>query len=181
MDVKSKIIDAEGFDRILTRMAHEILEKNKGSHNLVLMGMRTRGEFLGKRIAEKIKLIDNVDLPFGVLDVTLYRDDFRTRLKQPEVSVSNITFDINEKDIILVDDVLFTGRTVRSALNAIMDMGRPSSIQLCILIDRGHRELPIRADYVGKNIPTSHNEEIKVKIKEHDGEDAIYIIESEKK
>ena len=111
----------------------------------------------------------------------LYRDDFRTRLKQPEVSVSNFTFDINEKDIILVDDVLFTGRTVRSALNAIMDMGRPSSIQLCILIDRGHRELPIRADYVGKNIPTSQNEEIKVKMKEHDGEDAIYIIESEKK
>ena len=178
MDVKSKIIDAQGLDRILTRMAHEILEKNKGSHNLVLMGMRTRGEFLAKRIAEKIKQIDKVDLPFGVLDVTLYRDDFRTRLKQPEVSVSNITFDINEKDIILIDDVLFTGRTARSALNAIMDMGRPSSIQLCILIDRGHRELPIRADYVGKNIPTSSNEEIKVKMKEHDGEDAIYIVES---
>jgi pyrimidine operon attenuation protein/uracil phosphoribosyltransferase len=181
MDVKSQIIDAEGLDRILTRMAHEILEKNKGSHNLVLMGMRTRGEFLAKRIAKKIKQIDNVDLPFGVLDVTLYRDDFRTRLKQPEVSVSNITFDINEKDIILVDDVLFTGRTVRSALNAVMDMGRPSSIQLCILIDRGHRELPIRADYVGKNIPTSQDEEIKVKMKEHDGEDAIYIAKSEEK
>ncbi|MFZ2324537.1 MAG: bifunctional pyr operon transcriptional regulator/uracil phosphoribosyltransferase PyrR [Ignavibacteriaceae bacterium] len=178
MDVKSKIIDEEGLDRILTRIAHEILEKNKGSHNLVLMGMRTRGEFVAKRIASKIKQIDKVDLPFGVLDVTLYRDDFRTRLKQPEVSVSDITFDINEKDIILVDDVLFTGRTVRSALNAIMDMGRPRSIQLCILIDRGHRELPIRADYVGKNIPTSQNEEIKVKMKEHDGEDAIYIIES---
>ncbi len=181
MDVKSKIIDAEGFDRILSRIAHEILEKNKGSHNLVLMGMRTRGEFLANRIQEKIKQIDNADLPFGVLDVTLYRDDFRTRLKQPEVSVSNITFDINDRDIILVDDVLFTGRTVRSALNAIMDMGRPRSIQLCILIDRGHRELPIRADYVGKNIPTSQNEEIKVKMKEHDGEDAIYIEESEKK
>lgn len=181
MNIKSKIIDAEGLDRILTRIAHEILEKNKGSHNLVLMGMRTRGEYLAKRLAEKIKLIDKVEIPFGVLDVTLYRDDFRTRLKQPEVSVSNITFDINEKDIILVDDVLFTGRTVRSALNAIMDLGRPSSIQLCILIDRGHRELPIRADYVGKNIPTSQDEEIKVKVKEHDGEDAIYIIESEKK
>lgn len=180
MDIKSKIIDAEGLDRILTRISHEILEKNKGSHNLVLMGMRTRGEFLAKRIAEKIMQIDKVELPFGVLDVTLYRDDFRTRLKQPEVSVSNITFDINEKDIILVDDVLYTGRTVRSALNAIMDLGRPSSIQLCILIDRGHRELPIRADYVGKNIPTSHNEEIKVKMKEYDGEDAIYLIETEK-
>ena len=181
MDVKSKIIDAEGFDRILTRMAHEILEKNKGSKNLVLMGMRTRGEFLAKRIGQKIKQIDSADLPFGVLDVTLYRDDFRTRLKQPEVSVSDITFDINEKDIILIDDVLYTGRTVRSAMNAIMDMGRPSSIQLCILVDRGHRELPIRADYVGKNIPTSYNEEIKVKMNEHDGEDAIYIIEQSKK
>ncbi|KAB2844360.1 MAG: bifunctional pyr operon transcriptional regulator/uracil phosphoribosyltransferase PyrR, partial [Ignavibacterium sp.] len=136
MVIKSKILDEEGFDRILTRMAHEVLEKNKGSHNLVLMGMRTRGEFLAERLKEKIHQIDNSDLPFGVLDVTLYRDDFRTRLKQPEVSVSNITFDINEKDIILVDDVLYTGRTVRSALNAIMDMGRPSSIQLCILIDR---------------------------------------------
>ncbi|MCZ7608729.1 MAG: bifunctional pyr operon transcriptional regulator/uracil phosphoribosyltransferase PyrR [Ignavibacterium sp.] len=181
MVIKSKILDEEGFDRILTRIAHEVLEKNKGSHNLVLMGMRTRGEFLAERLKEKIHQIDNSDLPFGVLDVTLYRDDFRTRLKQPEVSVSNITFDINEKDIILVDDVLYTGRTVRSALNAIMDMGRPSSIQLCILIDRGHRELPIRADYVGKNIPTSHSEEIKVKMNEFDGEDAIYIVESEKK
>lgn len=180
MNVKSKIIDAEGFDRILTRIAHEILEKNKGSKNLILMGMRTRGEFLARRIKDKIKKIDNEDLPLGVLDVTLYRDDFRMRLKQPEVSVSNITFDINEKDIILIDDVLFTGRTVRSAMNAIMDLGRPSSIQLCILIDRGHRELPIRADFVGKNIPTSQHEEIKVKMEEHDGEDAIYIIEPDK-
>jgi pyrimidine operon attenuation protein/uracil phosphoribosyltransferase len=179
MNVKSKIIDKEGFDRILTRIAHEILEKNKGSKNLILMGMRTRGEFLARRIKDKINKIDNENLPLGVLDVTLYRDDFRMRLKQPEVSVSDITFDINEKDIILIDDVLFTGRTVRSAMNAIMDLGRPSSIQLCILIDRGHRELPIRADYVGKNIPTSQYEEIKVKMEEHDGEDAIYIIEPE--
>ncbi len=181
MKIKSNIIDKEGFNRIITRMAHEILEKNKGSKNLVLIGMRTRGEFLAKRIREKIKEIDGVELPFGVLDVTLYRDDFRTRLKQPQVSVSNITFDINEKDIILVDDVLYTGRTVRSALNALMDLGRPSSIQLCILIDRGHRELPIRADYVGKNIPTSLDEEIKVKMEEFDGEDAIYLVEAEKK
>ena len=181
MDVKSKIIDEEGLDRILTRIAHEILEKNKGSKNLALMGMRTRGEFLAKRLMLKIKQIENIELPCGVLDVTLYRDDFRTRLKQPEVSVSDITFDINDKDIVLVDDVLYTGRTVRSALNAIMDMGRPKSIQLCILIDRGHRELPIRADFVGKNIPTSYNEEIKLKMKEHDGEDAIYIVEQDKK
>lgn len=181
MKIKSNIIDKEGFNRIITRIAHEILEQNKGSRNLVLIGMRTRGEFLARRIREKIKEIDGVELPFGVLDVTLYRDDFRTRLKQPEVSVSDITFDINEKNIIVVDDVLYTGRTVRSALNALMDLGRPSSIQLCILIDRGHRELPIRADYVGKNVPTSLNEEIKVKMEEFDGEDAIYLVEAEKK
>jgi len=177
MRIKSKAVDQEGLERIVTRISHEILEKNKGSKNLAIIGMRTRGEFLANRIAEKIKEIDNAELPLGVLDATLYRDDFRTRLKQPEISVSNITFDLNKKDIILVDDVLYTGRTVRSALNALMDMGRPASIQLCILVDRGHRELPIRADYVGKNIPTSQNEEIKVKMNEIDGEDAIYLIE----
>ena len=177
MDETSKIVDKQGLDRILTRISHEILERNKGSDNLVLIGMRTRGEFLAHRIFEKIKKIDNVELPLGVLDATLYRDDYRTRLKQPEVSVSDITFDINEKDVIVIDDVLYTGRTVRSALNALMEFGRPSSIQLFNLIDRGHRELPIRADYVGKNIPTSANQEIKVKMEEIDGEDAIYLVE----
>ena len=177
MDESTKVTDKQGLDRILTRISHEILEKNRGSDNIVLIGMRTRGEFLVKRILSIIKRIDNEELPLGILDVTLYRDDFRTSLKQPEVSVSDISFDINEKDVILIDDVLYTGRTVRSALNALMDYGRPSSIQLCILIDRGHRELPIRADYVGKNIPTSQNQEIKVKMEEIDGEDAIYIIE----
>jgi pyrimidine operon attenuation protein/uracil phosphoribosyltransferase len=177
MDEPTKVADKQGLDRILTRISHEILEKNRGSDNIVLIGMRTRGEFLAKRILSIIKRIDNAELPLGILDVTLYRDDFRTSLKQPEVSVSDISFDINEKDVILIDDVLYTGRTVRSALNALMDYGRPSSIQLCILIDRGHRELPIRADYVGKNIPTSQNQEIKVKMGEIDGEDAIYIIE----
>ncbi len=177
MDESTKVADKQGLNRILTRISHEILEKNRGSNNIVLIGMRTRGEFLAKRILAIIKRIDNVELPLGILDVTLYRDDFRTSLKQPEVSVSDISFDINEKDVILIDDVLYTGRTVRSALNALMDYGRPSSIQLCILIDRGHRELPIRADYVGKNIPTSQNQEIKVKMEEIDGEDAIYIIE----
>ena len=141
------------------------------------MGMRTRGEFLAKRIHQKIKEIENVEIPLAILDVTLYRDDFRMRLKQPQVSVSDITFDINEKNIVLIDDVLYTGRTVRSAMSAIMDLGRPSSIQLCVLVDRGHRELPISADYVGKNIPTSINEEVKVKLKEIDGEDAVYLVE----
>jgi pyrimidine operon attenuation protein/uracil phosphoribosyltransferase len=181
MKIKSKIADKEGLDRILTRISHEILEKNKGSKNLVLIGMRTRGEFLAKRIQQKIKTIDNGEIPLGILDVTLYRDDFRTRIKQPEVSVSDITFDLSDKNVILADDVLYTGRTVRSALNAIMDLGRPSSIQLFILVDRGHRELPIRADYVGKNIPTSQNEEIKVRLAEVDDEDAIYLIETEGK
>ena len=177
MQIKSKIIDSEGLNRIITRIAHEILERNKGTENLILMGMRTRGEFLANRIFSKIKEIENIELPLGVLDVTLYRDDFRTRLKQPEVSVSNITFDINEKNVILIDDVLYTGRTARSALDAIMDLGRPNTIQLFVLVDRGHRELPIRADYVGKNIPTSIDEEIKVKMNEIDGEDAIYLVD----
>ncbi|GMU96375.1 MULTISPECIES: bifunctional pyr operon transcriptional regulator/uracil phosphoribosyltransferase PyrR [Ignavibacterium] len=181
MNIKAKLVDKDGIERMITRIAHEILEKNKGSKNLVLIGMRTRGEFIARRLQKKIKEIEGVDIPLGVLDVTLYRDDFRTRLKQPQVSVSDITFDINEKDIILVDDVLYTGRTVRSALNALMDFGRPSTIQLCILVDRGHRELPIRADFVGKNIPTSLNEEIKLKVEEYDGEDAIYLVEAEKK
>ena len=181
MKIKTKVVDREALDRILTRITHEILEKNRGSHDLILMGMRTRGEFLARRIQTKLKNIDGADLHLGVLDVTLYRDDFRVRIKQPEVSVSDITFDINEKNIILIDDVLYTGRTVRSAMNAIMDLGRPASIQLCILVDRGHRELPIRADYVGKNIPTSLNEEIKVRMTEVDEEDAIYLIEIDEK
>jgi pyrimidine operon attenuation protein/uracil phosphoribosyltransferase len=178
MNIKAKVVDQEGLNRIITRIAHEILEHNKGTKNIVLIGMRTRGEFLAKRIFEKIKSIEGIEPPFGVLDVTLYRDDFRTRLKQPQVSVSDITFDINEKDVIVIDDVLYTGRTVRSALNALMDFGRPSSIQLFVLVDRGHRELPIRADYVGKNIPTAPSEEIKVKMQEVDGEDAIYLVET---
>lgn len=178
MNIKAKIIDEVGLERTVTRLAHEILEKNTGGKNLIVLGMRTRGEFLAKRIHEKLLQIDKTDIPLGVLDVTLYRDDFRTRLKQPEVSVTDITFDISEKDVILVDDVLYTGRTARAALDAIMDLGRPKTIQFCVLVDRGHRELPIRADFVGKNIPTSINEEVKVKLKEIDGEDAVYLIES---
>jgi pyrimidine operon attenuation protein / uracil phosphoribosyltransferase len=181
MDIKAKLIDDEGFVRTITRLSHEILERNKGSKNLVLIGMRTRGEFLAARIFKKIKEIDNSEPNFGVIDVTLYRDDFRTRLKQPEIGVTNITFDINDKDVILIDDVLYTGRTVRAALDALMDLGRPNTIQLCVLVDRGHRELPIRADFTGKNIPTSINEEVRVKLKEVDEEDAVYLINSPSK
>lgn len=180
MNIKAKIIDELGLNRTITRLSHEILERNKGSENIILIGMRTRGEFLAKRIQSKIKEIDG-NLPvIGILDATLYRDDFRTRLKQPEVSVTDITFDITEKDIILIDDVLYTGRTTRAALDALMDLGRPSSIQFCVLVDRGHREMPIKADFIGKNIPTSVNEEVKVKMKEIDDEDAVYLIDSPK-
>jgi pyrimidine operon attenuation protein/uracil phosphoribosyltransferase len=180
MTIKAKIIDEAGLNRTITRLAHEILERNKGSENIILIGMRTRGEFVAKRILEKITEIDKSTPELGILDATLYRDDFRTRLKQPEVSVTDITFDITEKDIVLIDDVLYTGRTTRAALDAVMDLGRPSSIQFCVLVDRGHREMPIIADFVGKNIPTSINEEVKVKLKEIDDEDAVYLIESPK-
>lgn len=178
--IKAKVIDEVGMARTVTRLAHEILEKNKGVKNLVLLGMRTRGEFVARRIQEKIKEIEGVDIPLGVLDVTLYRDDFRMRLKQPEVSVTNITFDINEKNVILVDDVFYTGRTARAALDAIMDLGRPSAVRMCVLVDRGHRELPLKADFIGKNIPTSINEEVKVKMKETDDEDSVYLVENTK-
>ncbi|MBK7866325.1 MAG: bifunctional pyr operon transcriptional regulator/uracil phosphoribosyltransferase PyrR [Ignavibacteriales bacterium] len=177
MNIKAKILDQEALLRIITRMSHEIIEKNKGPENLIIMGLRTRGEYLAIRLRDKILSIENVDVPLGILDVTLYRDDFRTRLKQPEVSVSNITFDITDKNIVLVDDVLYTGRTIRSALCAIMDFGRPATIKLCCLVDRGHRQLPIKADIIGKNIPTSINEEVRVKLLEHDGEDAVYLVE----
>ncbi len=178
MKIKAQIIDELGIQRTITRLAHEIIEKNKGVDNLVLLGMRTRGEFLANRLQKKIQEIDGKEIPTGVLDVTLYRDDFRTRIKQPEVSVSNITFDINDKDVVLVDDVLYTGRTARAALDAIMDYGRPKTVQLCVLVDRGHRELPIKADYVGKNIPTSINEEVKVKMKEIDEVDGVFLVDS---
>ncbi|MGD8782397.1 MAG: bifunctional pyr operon transcriptional regulator/uracil phosphoribosyltransferase PyrR [Ignavibacteria bacterium] len=180
MDIKATIIDEEGMGRTITRLSHEILEKNKGSKNLVILGMRTRGEFLAQRIHKKIMEIENKEIPLGVLDITLYRDDFRTRLKQPEVSTTNITFDITEKNVVLIDDVLYTGRTIRAALDAVMDIGRPSTVRFCALVDRGHRELPVKADFIGKNIPTSINEEVKVKMKEVDGEDAVYLVEIKK-
>jgi pyrimidine operon attenuation protein/uracil phosphoribosyltransferase len=178
MKIKAKIIDEEGMKRTITRLSHEILEKNKGANNIVLVGMRTRGEFLANRISKKIMEIENLSsIPTGALDVTLYRDDVRTNLKQPQVSVTEIQFDITDKDVILIDDVLYTGRTARAALDALMDLGRPRTIQFCVLVDRGHRQLPIKADFVGKNIPTSINEEVKVKMKEIDDEDAVYLVD----
>lgn len=179
MKVKAKIMDEIAIQRTITRFAHEILEKNKGAENIALVGIQTRGEFLANRIKNKLLEIEGVDIPTGILNITLYRDDVRVKLKQPEVKATNILFDINDKDIILIDDVLYTGRTVRAAMDALTDLGRYSSIQLLVLVDRGHRELPIKADFVGKNVPTSIDEEVRVKLKEVDDEDAVYLIQIE--
>lgn len=176
--VKATVLNENDMSRIITRLAHEILEKNRGMENLVLIGLRTRGAFLASRISERIKEIEGKEISTGFLDPTLYRDDFRTRLKQPSVEVTNIPFAIDGKNIVLIDDVLYTGRTVRAALDALMDFGRPARIHLATLVDRGHRELPIKADFVGKNIPTSIGEEIRVKMKEVDEEDSVDLVEA---
>ncbi len=175
MEVKTTIVDASGFERTLTRLAHEILERNKGADSIAVVGIRTRGEFLAQRLVAKIKTIEHRPIDMGVLDITLYRDDLRDKLQQPILKGTEIAFDVTGKDIILVDDVLYTGRTVRAALDELIDLGRPATIQLAVMADRGHRELPIKADFVGKNIPTTDQEEVRVLIKEVDGEDAIVL------
>lgn len=175
--VKAVILNDQDIQRITTRLAHEILEKNRGLDKLVLVGIRTRGAYLASRLAEKIKEIEDQEVQTGFLDITLYRDDFRTRLKQPEVEVTNIPFNIDQKNIVLVDDVLYTGRTIRAALDALKDFGRPARIYLAVLVDRGHRELPIRPDFIGKNIPTSVGEEVRVQMKEIDDEDRVLLTE----
>jgi pyrimidine operon attenuation protein/uracil phosphoribosyltransferase len=174
---KARIMDADDIARALTRIAHEILEKNRGSRELILVGIRTRGAPLAQRIAEIMKAIEGKPVPVGVVDITLYRDDLQLVAKQPVVGKTDIPTDVDDKVVVLVDDVLFTGRTIRAALDAIMDFGRPRAVQLAVLIDRGHRELPIRADFVGKNVPTSAREAILVKVSEHDGEDAVSVQE----
>jgi pyrimidine operon attenuation protein/uracil phosphoribosyltransferase len=173
---KAEIIDADGLRRIVIRIAHEIVERNKGVDHLVLIGIRRRGVPLSARIARKIEEIEGRTPTEGSLDITLYRDDLSTVSAQPVVGPSDIP-DINDKVVILVDDVLFTGRTVRAAMDALIDHGRPRSIQLAVVVDRGHRELPIRADYVGKNVPTSKKEVIGVKLAELDGVDGVVIKE----
>jgi pyrimidine operon attenuation protein / uracil phosphoribosyltransferase len=170
------IMDKENIQRAVLRIAHEILEKNKGTADLCLIGIRTRGAFLAERINEAIKKIEGHPLPVGILDITLYRDDLTTIATQPVVHETRIDFDISDKIIVLVDDVLFTGRTIRAALDAIIDFGRPAKIQLAVLIDRGHRELPIRADYVGKNIPTAIDENVKVILEECDQQEDKVVV-----
>jgi pyrimidine operon attenuation protein/uracil phosphoribosyltransferase len=171
---KAQVLDESALDRALTRIAHEILERNAGARDLAFVGLRTRGVTLAHRLAQKIARIDGVQLPVGTLDISLYRDDLGMR-GASVVRGTDIPFSIKAKTVILVDDVLFTGRTIRAALDAIIDLGRPTMVQLAVLVDRGHRELPIRPDYVGKNLPTSRRESVAVRLREHDGEDRVVI------
>jgi pyrimidine operon attenuation protein/uracil phosphoribosyltransferase len=173
---KALILDRTGVERAVTRIAHEIVEKNKGARDLGLIGIQRGGVHLARRLAARIKTIEGVEVPVGILDITMYRDDLSTRKSQPVPQATDIAFDIQDKVIVLVDDVLFTGRTIRAAMNSIMDYGRPQRIQLAILVDRGHRELPIRADFVGKNLPTSSKEKVEVTLSEESGEDKVVIL-----
>lgn len=174
---KAQLMDEKAMARAITRISHEIIERNKGIEDLVLVGVKTRGIPLAKRVQLKIEEIEGKLLPVGDIDISRYRDDISERRVEGNLSDDNTSFDIDKKTVVLIDDVLYTGRTVRAALDYIIDNGRPKAIQLAVLVDRGHRELPIRADYVGKNVPTSKNEFISVKLSEIDGEDSVTINE----
>ena len=177
MKEKAQLMDEKAIGRAITRISHEIIERNKGIEDVVLVGIKTRGVPIAERIGKKIQQIEGASVNTGEVDITLYRDDLKKIDVDPVINGSNVQFSIDDKIVILVDDVLYTGRTVRSALDAIIDIGRPKAIQLAVLVDRGHRELPIRADYVGKNVPTSKGEIISVKLSEIDGEDSVTINE----
>jgi pyrimidine operon attenuation protein/uracil phosphoribosyltransferase len=174
-----ELLNKLDIERIISRIAHEIIEKNKGPEKICLLGIQRGGVHLARRLALKINAIEGVEVPVGSLDISLYRDDISIRKKHPVVRRTDIPFDISEKVIILIDDVLFTGRSIRAALDALMDFGRPAQIQLAVIIDRGHRELPIRADYVGKNIPTAKNENIEVQLEEEAAEEKVILISGE--
>lgn len=176
--VKSVVMDAEEVERSLTRIAHQIVETNHGAENLALVGIVTRGDLLAKRLAGMIEKIEGVRVPLGRLDISFYRDDYLTNLA-PEVHATDIPFDIDGMNVVLVDDVLYTGRTIRAALDALMDIGRPKTIQLAVLVDRGHRELPIRADYVGKNVPSASDENVRLFLEEVDGTTDVEILDIE--
>ena len=179
MKLKANLLDNKAIKRSLIRISHEIIEKNKGVEDVVLLGIKRRGYPLAERISKQINEIEGIKVPVGSVDITLYRDDLTKANDMPEVQSLDLGVDVKGKTIILVDDVLYTCRTVRAAIDAIIDVGRPKGIQLAVLIDRGHKELPIRADYVGKNIPTSREEIVGVKILEIDGEDSVKIYENE--
>lgn len=175
--IKARIMDSRKIKRVLQRMTTEIIEHNRNLKNLVIIGIRTRGIYIGKRISKLIKELEKIEIPVGVLDITLYRDDFSELEAQHMVKKTEINFSVTKKDVLLVDDVLFTGRTIRAAMDSLIDLGRPRTIQLLVLIDRGHRELPIRADYVGKFLPTSKRELVQVQLKEIDESDEVLIAE----
>lgn len=174
--MEKELLNEQEIERILNRIVFEILEKNKGAENICLIGIVTGGVFLAERIRRKISEIEKVDVPVGILDISFYRDDIKTSGKRKNVKPTEIPFSIDDKKVILVDDVLYTGRSTRAAMDALMDLGRPSEIQLAVLIDRGHRELPIMANFTGKYIPTSRKEKIKVYLKENSGKDSVVLI-----
>lgn len=175
-NMSKEILNSKDLERALKRIAHEIIEKNNGAENLCLVGIQKGGIILAQRLASQIEVIEGGHIEIGALDITFYRDDLNMKKEQPVVKVTDITFSITDKIVVLVDDVLFTGRSIRSAMDALIDFGRPSSIQLAVLIDRGHRELPIRADYVGKNIPTSFNDRVEVYLKEENEDEKVLLI-----
>lgn len=179
--IKAQLMDERDLDRTLDRMARQIVETfaidDLGSVNVGLIGMQQRGVYIARRLKAKILAVEGVDIPLGVLDATMYRDDFRMRLKQPVVRETSIEFDITERHLVLIDDVLFTGRTTRAALDAMMDIGRPASVKFLVIVDRGLRELPIRADFVGKKVPTFQGEEIRVRLSEIDGREGVWLVE----
>lgn len=175
LETASLLLDGDTLGRAITRIAYEILEKNKGTNSLALIGIQRRGVILAERLAAVIRQIEGEDIPVGTLDITFYRDDLSLLSEHPIINGTSIEFVVERQNIVLVDDVLYTGRTVRAAIDAIMDLGRPDRIELAVLVDRGHRELPIRADYVGKNVPTSRSELIDVNVTELDGEDSVYL------
>jgi pyrimidine operon attenuation protein / uracil phosphoribosyltransferase len=175
---EGRLLDAEDVRRALARIAHEIIERNKGAERIALVGIANRGDDLARRLAQQIVEIEGTKGPVGILDITFYRDDIGMKAEAPEVHETHVDFDINGATVVLVDDVLFTGRTIRAAMDALMDFGRPRKIQLAVLVDRGHRELPIRADFVGKNVPTGRSQDVRVLVKELDGQDAVVVEEA---
>ncbi|MGI6200209.1 MAG: bifunctional pyr operon transcriptional regulator/uracil phosphoribosyltransferase PyrR [Christensenellales bacterium] len=180
MRIKAELMDDQAMERALTRIAHEIVEKNRGVDNVVLMGVQRRGVPLAQRLADKLMAIEGRQVPLGVLDITFYRDDLSLLSEHPQLNGTDVPFMVSDRNVVVVDDVLYTGRTARAAMDAIMDMGRARSIQLAVLVDRGHRELPIRADYVGKNVPTARTEMIGVMVERIDGENRVVLYDMDK-
>ena len=179
MHQKAQIMDENAMKRALMRLSHEIVEKNKGAANLVFVGIRRRGEPIAERVRDNVAVIEGIRVPCGSIDIKFYRDDLSTVAESPEIRRASLPFDVNGRDVVLFDDVLYTGRTARAAIEAVFSCGRPKTIQLAILVDRGHRELPIRADFVGKNLPTSRSELVEVRIPEYDGETGVFLMDLE--